>query len=350
MNFDSHCISWGNNVRAAGVVAAASRLVAAMLVLFLGSSARAFDPAETDLDGEPRLIRHELPAPADYFREPELTEGVFEEDLAGSAELGDLELDEPDEVFSWQVLPTGLMYRSYLAGEKEPRFQFVALSDRDRGMVWETALGGRAGLLRYGTRDLFRPEGWQLDLEGAVLARVLPEENDDLGAADFRAGFLSTWRGGPDAYKVGYYHLSSHLGDEFLIKNPDYERVNYVRDSLIIGWTRDLTLATQFYAEVGYAFGHTGGAEPLEFQTGLQYSPLIPTDIIGAPFAAVNVHVREDFDYITAVNVVAGWQWRGGDAGQRFRVGFEFYDGPSMQYSLVGVQETLLGGGIWYDF
>src|SRR5712691_3151622 len=49
----------------------------------------------------------------------------------------------------FQILPTGLMYRSYLAGEKEPRFQSVWLNETGRGLVWETQMGGRVGLLRY---------------------------------------------------------------------------------------------------------------------------------------------------------------------------------------------------------
>ncbi len=118
------------------------------------------------------------------------------------------------------MLPEGLLYRSYLAGEKEPRFQFVPMVERDRGLIFEAALGGRAGLLRYGNASAIRPEGWQFDIEGAVFARVDPEEESDLEAADFRAGFLSTWRYGGNAWKAGYYHLSSHVGDEFLIKNP----------------------------------------------------------------------------------------------------------------------------------
>lgn len=74
----------------------------------------------------------------------------------------------------WQVLPVGLMYKSYLAGEKEPRIQSIWLSDKNHNLVWETALGGRFSLLRYGTSDPVRPEGWEFDFEGAALPRVDP--------------------------------------------------------------------------------------------------------------------------------------------------------------------------------
>jgi len=258
--------------------------------------------------------------------------------------------DEPPAQDGWQVLPEGLMYRSYLAGEKEPRFQFVPLVEKNRGLIWEAALGGRAGILRYGNTDEVHPQGWQFDIEGAVLARVDPEEESDLEAADFRAGFLSTWRSGPDAFKAGYYHLSSHVGDEFLIKNPGFNRLNYVRDSLIAGWTHDWTPDFQIYGEVAYAFNAEDGALPWEFQYGVQYSPIAPTGWNGAPFGGLNIHTREDFDWETGVNLVAGWQWRGATSNHIFRVGLQFYNGPSIQYSFVNRKETLIGGGLWFDY
>jgi hypothetical protein len=323
------------------------------------ATVRAEDSPNEEFENWPGLPQRSLTVPADEFSAPFASQGTFgwskprTEAWPASPEglaLAGVASAPADCPYEWRVLPAGLMYHSYLAGEKEPRFQFVPLSDAGRGMIWETALGGRTGLLRYGTPDFLEPQGWQLDLEGGVLARINPEEQDDLDAADFRAGIISTWQFGPNAYKAGYYHLSSHVGDEFLIKNPDFVRINYVRDSFITGWMRDVTLNTQVYAEFGYAFGHTGGALPFEFQSGMQYSPRTPTDVRGAPFAAANVHIRQDFGYVTAVNLVAGWQWRSGDAGQRFRTGLQFYDGPSMQYSFVNRHETLFGGGLWFDY
>lgn len=250
----------------------------------------------------------------------------------------------------WQILPSGLMYRSYLAGEKESRFQFFPMFNTKGGTVLETAMGGRVGLLRYGTHDSMVPQGWQLDMEGGVLARLDAEQSWDLQAADFRVGFLSTWRQGPDSFKAGYYHISSHLGDEFLIANPGFVRVNYVRDSLIVGWTHDLSLDTQVYGEVGYAFNYDGGALPLEFQFGVQYSPTCVTGLRGAPFSAVNIHIREDYNFSTSINVATGWQWRGVESDHRFRVGLQCFNGPSAQYSFGNQHETLVGGGVWFDF
>jgi hypothetical protein len=252
----------------------------------------------------------------------------------------------------WQVLPRGLLYRSYLAGYKESRMQWISMYDmKNKERIWEATLGGRAGLLRKGSTDSVNPEGFQLDLEGAVFARVLPDEYSSmLAASDYRVGILGTWRSGRTAYKTGYYHISSHVGDEFLIANPTFRRRNYVRDSLITGITYDLTVNTQVYGEVGLAAGHQGGADWLEFQYGVQYAPPASGGLKGAPFAAVNSQTRQDFDWITGINCVAGWGWQGVASRQRLRLGLQYYTGPSQQYIFLNRQENLLGGGIWFDF
>ncbi|MCA9053571.1 MAG: DUF1207 domain-containing protein [Planctomycetaceae bacterium] len=247
------------------------------------------------------------------------------------------------------ILPQGLLYKSYLAGEKEPRISSAYLVEDERGLVWDVTLGGRVGLWRYGTPGAVDPQGFQLDLEGGAMVRLDPEEETDVEAADFRFGFLMTWREGPWATKAGYYHVSSHLGDEFLLRNPGFPRRNYVRDSALAGISFDATPEVRLYSEVAYAIGHEGGALPLEFQYGTEYSSRA-TGSWGGPYAAINGHTREDQGWITGVNIVSGWQWLGVESRHRFRVGMQYYHGPALQYSFVGRRETLLGGGLWFDY
>ncbi len=254
------------------------------------------------------------------------------------------------EEWSYQLLPDGLMYKSYLAGPREPRMSSVWLYERGRGWVWETTLGGRVGIWRYGTTGPIQPQGYQFDIEGAVFPRIDPVVRSELDAVDFRAGMLLTHRDGPLAWKMGYYHISSHLGDEYMLTHPLAQRIEYVRDSAIAGLTYDVRRDVSIYGEIGYAAGNTGGAKPLEFQFGAQYSPVIPTGIEGAPFAAANIHLLEDFDFSGNFNIVWGWQWRGTYNDHLFRAGFQYYDGNSLQTQFFNKYEQLLGLGMWYDY
>lgn len=246
-----------------------------------------------------------------------------------------------------QALPSGLLYKSYLAGEKESRFALQTLNETGRGNIWEVALGGRVGIYRNGTVGAVNPEGFQMDLEGAVFPRLDLEQAQDVDAIDFRFGVPLTWREGPLAYKFGYYHISSHLGDELMIKDPGLERVNYVRDALIFGTSYDVTRDSRVYGEVAYAWHHSGGARPLEFQFGAEYSPARSGR---AMFAASNVHLRQNKSFDSSINLEAGWQWRGEESQHLFRVGGQYYYGKSMQYEFFDKSEQLVGFGMWFDY
>ena len=140
------------------------------------------------------------------------------------------------------------------------------------------------------------------------------------------------------------------MGDEFLIANPLFNRINYVRDSLLAGAAYQLDESTRVYGEVGYAVGIEGGARPFELQFGAEYTPRPQTSFVGAPFTAVNGHLREDFDFSGGVNIVSGWGWQGVETKRRLRVGLNYYRGPSLQYEFFDRRENLVGGGIWLDY
>ncbi len=179
------------------------------------------------------------------------------------------------EPWSWQLLPEGLIYRSYLAGVREPRLGIVPFYEFDRD-AWliDATIGARVGLLRYGNEADTRPEGFQLDLETAAFPRLDPDAEMDLVATDFRVGVPLTWGNELYQVKLAYYHLSSHIADEFLLVNPAFPRLNFSRDAIVLGNSVYATRDLRFYAEVGYAYYTDGGSEPWEFQFGIDYSPL----------------------------------------------------------------------------
>jgi hypothetical protein len=250
----------------------------------------------------------------------------------------------------WQILPDGILYPSYIAGEKEPRMAFAVLNEKDRGAIFESTIGGRMGLLRYGTPGPINPQGWQWDLESAAMLRQDPEEELDVDAVDFRIGSVITWRRGATECKAGFYHLSSHVGDEFLERNPGLQRLNYTRDAVLIGVRQWITPELALYGEVNYGVRNDGGSEPLELQFGAEYTSWAATDPCGAPFAAVNAHLREEFDFGGAFNVLAGWEWRGPTSNRRLRIGGQYYTGKEIQWSFFEEDIQLSGVGIWYEF
>ena len=251
--------------------------------------------------------------------------------------------------WSAQLLPEGLIYRSYLAGSKESRLASIIEYQDNFGMIWDITLGGRVGIFRFGSTDGVRPEGFQIDIEGSGQPRLDMNNNYDLVAADFRAGLPITYGIGPWSTKFAYYHLSSHIGDEYLLANPGFQRINFSRDALVLGQSYYLTDDVRLYGEAGWAF-YSDVSQPWEFQFGIDYSPLCAPGLRGAPFAAFNAHLREELDFGGNLVAQAGWQWRGGDGGQLFRLGFQSYNGKSNQFELYDQFENKFGFGMWYDY
>lgn len=254
------------------------------------------------------------------------------------------------ESWDWWILPEGLLYKSYIAGEKEPRFSTAFLAEKGGDVLWDTVLGGRVGVVRYGTERGIQPEGVQLDLEGGAFVRLLPEDERDVNAVDFRFGVPLTYREGPFQAKFGYYHISSHLGDEFLLKNPGIDRINYVRDALVLGIGYFPIDSVRLYAETSWAFFTGRESAPWDFQTGLEWSETYPTGIHGAPFFAMNIHLREETDWSGSLNILAGWQWRGFVSDHVFRAALQYYTGKNNQYSFTQDNQQLIGLGIRYDY
>jgi len=250
----------------------------------------------------------------------------------------------------WQLLPNSLLYKSYMAGPKESRLASGWLYDTDQGWIWDLTAGGRVGIVRYGSSNEFPAEGWQLDIEGAAFPRLNMEESLDLDSTDFRFGLPMTWTRGPYQAKFAYYHMSSHVGDEYLARNPGFVRRNYSKDAFVLGFGYFATEDLRIYGEAGYAFVIDGGADHWEFQFGAEYIPMSYEGIRGAPFFAINGLIREEVDFGGGVTIMAGWRWRGSQNDRTFRFGVQYYNGKTTQFAFLNESEELIGLGAWYDF
>lgn len=248
----------------------------------------------------------------------------------------------------WKFLPKGVLYGTYWASSAEPRLAVKVVSEQALNALVDTEIGGRVPIVRFGAVE--RLEGWQFDVLGGVNLRQDPNDEMDVQATDYRFDLPLTYRKGPHAFKVGYYHVSSHLGDEYILKNNITTRDNFLRDVINFGYSYNPLPELRLYGEFGYGF-HVDVSEPWEMQFGVDYGPATFTGIYGAPFVAVNVHLREELNFGGNVALQLGWAWRGeGIHAGILRTGAYYYDGGSPQFSFHRSHETQVGWGLWYDF
>lgn len=250
--------------------------------------------------------------------------------------------------WEWHIRPTGFVYHTYWASAQEPRLSTQLIDESGNGSMLDSTIGGRIGLVRFGPRD--RAEGFQLDLLASASLRQDPNEGLDVIGTDYRFDIPLTYGVGPHRFKLGYYHVSSHTGDEFLLKNPTHVRLNFFRDVLVFGYSYYATPELRLYGEAGWAFG-SEFSEPWEFQFGLDYGPSHATGARGAPFIAINSHLREELDFGGNLAVQAGWAWRTNRPGDgTLRTGLYYYNGGSPQFSFYRESEQQTGWGLWYDY
>ena len=271
----------------------------------------------------------------------------------------------------WQLLPNNLIYTSYLAGPKEPRLATVWYDDtgpspipgrggEQNGWLWDSTLGGRVSVVRYGSNTELHPQGFEMQLEGAAFVRLDPGDDRDLRSADYRFGIPLVYGIGRWQTKLAYYHNSAHIGDEFLIKYGNFDRVNYVRDVIVFGNSYYMYDWLRLYGEVGWSFFNAGGSKPWEFQFGTELIQARPTGIRGAPFFAVNGMTRQELNWGGNVCAQVGWAWRGYQSEKLFRIGFEYLYGSDPQYEftktdsttgkITALNQNRAGIGMWYDY
>lgn len=145
------------------------------------------------------------------------------------------------------ALPQDFLFESLLADPKRPRF-FVSVVDARAGDLETTvaavAYGGRYGLVRWPGED--PREGWQLNLSGAVFAQFdLETPSMDLINADYTIGLPLTYRSGRNSARLRVYHQSSHLGDEYLLRNNP-ERVSLSYEAVEAIYARDIGTARAY--------------------------------------------------------------------------------------------------------
>jgi hypothetical protein len=257
--------------------------------------------------------------------------------------------EDDGEDWRFTLMPKSLIWHSYLAGVHEPRFASVWSNDKNEGWQWDVALGGRVSMFRYGSKDKPQPDGWELQLEGAAMPQLDPEHSVDVNATDYRVGVPLVYGNGPYQMKFGFYHISSHLGDEFMIRNPTVERINFGRNAIAWGHSYYTTPDLRLYGEIDWAWDCMF-SEPWNFQFGFDYAPILRAGNQAAPFIAMNCQLYEELDFSGSFTAQTGWAWRYGADRRMFRVGLQYYTGNSQQYEFYKQYSQTLGLGLWYDY
>jgi len=128
----------------------------------------------------------------------------------------------------------------------------------------EVSLGDYLGVLR-----LRLPANWvmQLNVGGGVLARFdMSSVRNALEVADYTACLPLDIHRGAHTIRMGYWHTSSHLGDDFIKDNPGFVLQKRTTDSMKATYSYTPTDWVRAYGGGSYAFNavNVGGRSILQ--------------------------------------------------------------------------------------
>ena len=139
------------------------------------------------------------------------------------------------------LFPRRPLFAPLLADPREPHASGSLLAYRpgaELHRVWAAGFG--ANLPMVGG-DLGSGGQWQFGVQGDVFTLWnLDTVSDDHVNADFFVGLPVTWRWDKLSAMARLYHISSHLGDEFLLSHPRVARVNMAYEAVDVKISYDL--------------------------------------------------------------------------------------------------------------
>lgn len=246
------------------------------------------------------------------------------------------------------ALPEQELFGPLLADPRQPRFSVSYLhyrTDQNEFAAGNAAFGEYFGL----ASGVFGSSGSsQVGIQGGVFALFnLDGPSSDLINADYWIGLPISYRKGPWSYLLRIYHQSSHLGDEFILGNPGFNRVNLSYEDMLAlvsyEWER-----WRLYGGGGYILNSEPDLAPKHLQGGAEYVRARAAGRLSF-IAAVDVQASEELDWGRSRSYQVGFELRSNSL-RRARLMIEHFSGhsPNGQFYIEPLRYT--GLGLYFGF
>lgn len=181
----------------------------------------------------------------------------------------------------------------------------------------------------------------QIELEGALWAVFAPcKESSPLINADYYVGIPITYAIERWAFRLRGFHISSHIGDEFLIDNPGFDRRNASAEYIDFFISHDFTEEIRIYSGIGCIVAQDSEFKCKRFYADIGLELRLPKlgfvdskdHLYGCPFYGMHFRGRGEFKHHVDSTYVLGYEI-GKLVGlcRKLRFFAEYHDGYSVE-------------------
>ncbi len=250
------------------------------------------------------------------------------------------------------VLPGGQLFDPLIADPRWPHFAAAYQSfigDPQLRNVASVSFGETFALYR----DRLAGAWWEVGVQAGVFALFdLDAESKDLVNADYFVGIPLAARSQDLSALLRLFHLSSHLGDEFILRSRVRNRVNLSYESVDLKLSYDAGDVLRIYGGGGYLFDQEPASlHPWSAQLGVELrSPWPAAGTRWRPVAGLDLQSREENDWAIDLSLRAGLQIEGVLATRNLQLVLEYFNGHSPNGQFFKQELEYIGFGAHFHF
>jgi len=248
------------------------------------------------------------------------------------------------------TLPNRPLFEPLIADSKWPRFSLAYhyyLKDRMIKHAFSPNFGASFGLYRTEAKSL----EWEIGVQAGLFALMdIGKTSSALINADYFVGLPVSYRSEPWSGLIRLYHISSHLGDEFMLtpEGKKTQRINLSYEGI------DVLLSynfgnTRFYGGGGYIIHKEPSYyKPLKIQGGAEYYSST-TFLNGRlrPVGGIDIKAEEHGRWVPGISCKVGVQLENSSLiSNKVQLMLEFYSGKSIHGQLYKDSVKYIGIGL----
>ncbi len=257
-----------------------------------------------------------------------------------------------EEEFVNTTMPNQALFQPLIADPKWPRFT-LAYQYYMKDKILKHAFAPNFGASFPIHRIVNHKTGseWEIGVHAGLFGLM------DIGStptalinADYFVGLPITYRNGPWSSLARFYHLSSHLGDEFMLtkegKNTKRINLSYEGIDLLTSYQFD---NTRVYGGGGYIVHKDPSyIKPLKIQLGAEYYAH-STYLYGRlrPVTGIDFKIEENQKYYPGISIKTGVQFENESLlSHKVQLMLEYYRGKSIHGQFYNNKVEYIGIGL----